>query len=150
MKQFFSNTGNLIILGFITAAVGMLFLAYKASTIKFDMVVKGDYYQLEVNYNDFLLAKNNGRQIGDDFNFKVNGDQLILNIPDEMSQNLTEGFIEFYCVSNSEHDYIQKLNEKSNGTYLFNRSEIAKGQNYLVKVSFKVDEKEFYKEFRMQ
>lgn len=150
MSKFFNNAGNWIMMGFVCAALGMLFLAYKAINVKFDMVVEGDYYQLETNYNDVLKAKSNAYKIGDLFSFKANGDQLTLKIPEHLSQDLTDGYIEFYCVSNSDHDHIQKLNKKANGTYLFNRSEIAKGNNYLVKVGFTSEEKQFYKEFKMQ
>lgn len=128
----------------------MLFLAYKASTINFDLVVEGDYYRAETMFNDLLIAKGNAEALGDEFDLNVEGDKLTLVVPKNLSENLEEGSIEFYCVSDKTDDRYELLSKNNNGVYYFNRQTVAPGKNYLVKVGFKSEGKEYFKEFTMR
>lgn len=147
--KFFKNGGNLIILGFVTCAVGMIFLAYKSMQVKFDMAVEGDYYYEELKFDDVLKAKQNANQLEDELSFNHSQEKLVLTIPHELSEHIEKGMIEFYCVSDSQNDTHQSIVKNNDGIYYFNRSKVAPGKNYLVKLSFTADGTEYYKEFTM-
>lgn len=142
------NTGNIIILGFIITALSMIGLALKATQVKFDMATMGDYYQEEVLFNEQLLAKQAANELGNDFNFNVEGNKLTLKLPNYISKAITKGKVQFYCLSNSINDSQQGLDASSDGIYIFDKSKVAKGNNYIVKVSFSANGKDFYKEFK--
>ncbi|MCO5268057.1 MAG: FixH family protein [Brumimicrobium sp.] len=148
--KFFKNTGNLLILGFVLAALGMIYMAYVATTVKYEMAVEGDYYQEETKFNNVLEAKKNASYFGDDFRIEEKDSKVIIIIPALISESIEEGSVQFYCVSDKSKDSRRKLSQNDTGIYQFNRQEVASGHNYLVRVSFKSFNKEYYKEFQMQ
>lgn len=143
------HPGNLIITGFIIFAVWMIYFSWKTSQVKFEMAVEGDYYQLEKDYNKKIEAKQNAESLGNAFNFKKDGNKLTLNIPAELSPNLSTGSVEFFCLSDSKFDTRQKLTKNKDGIYVFDRTIVAPGHNYIVKVSFNSYNKNYYKEFNL-
>ncbi|HTO17305.1 MAG TPA: FixH family protein [Edaphocola sp.] len=147
--KFFKHPGNLIILGFVFFALSMLFLAYKSMQVKFDMAVEGDYYQKEAGFNHQLEAQKNGNDLGTSFNFKRDGNKLTLSLPNEMSNQLEQGTVEFYCLSDSKNDTKQLLKKQAIGTYIYDRATVAPGKNYIVKISFSASGQDYYKEFRL-
>ena len=102
MIKFFKNPGNVIISGFVFFALAMLFLVWKSMQVKFDMAVEGDYYQKEQSYNHQLEAQKNGEDLGVAFNFKTDGNKLTLHIPENLSNSLENGTVEFYCLSDQQ------------------------------------------------
>lgn len=149
MIKFLKHPGNLIILGFIVFAVWMVYFSWKTSQVKFELAVEGDYYELEKDFDKRLAAENLAHQLGNTLNFKKDGDKLTLNIPSAISSIMDNGNIEFFCLSDSKSDTRQKLEKNEDGTYVFNRSVVAPGNNYIVKVFFSSSGKDYYKEFRM-
>ncbi|HRP90598.1 MAG TPA: FixH family protein [Edaphocola sp.] len=149
MIKFFKNPGNVIISGFVFFALAMLFLVWKSMQVKFDMAVEGDYYQKEQSYNHQLEAQKNGEDLGVAFNFKTDGNKLTLHIPENLSNSLENGTVEFYCLSDSKNDTKQLIQKQPSGTFIFDRSTVAPGKNYIVKVLFSISGKDYYKEFKM-
>lgn len=144
------HPGNLIIIGFVVMALGLLGLVYAATQVKFEMAVEGDYYQQEVNYNEQLTAENTARKLGESFSFLPEGKKFRLNIPSDLSSVLEHGKVSFFCLSAAEFDTEQGLVKNADGVYLFDRATVAPGHNYIVKVAFKAKGKDHYKEFRIQ
>lgn len=147
--KFLKNTGNLLILGFVGCALAMLFLVYKSVNVHFDLAADGDYYYKELQFDDLLIAKHNADLLEGQFKFNHSQPKLVLSIPDSLSSHLEEGTIHFYCVSDSKNDTHQVIQKNETGEYYFNRATVAPGKNYVVKLSFKADNKEYYKEFTM-
>ncbi|MFA5619130.1 MAG: FixH family protein [Weeksellaceae bacterium] len=147
--QFLKHPGNLILIGFGLFAAWMLYFSIKAMNIKFEMAVEGDYYQLEKEYDQVLESKRMANGLGYDFNFKHDGNKLTLNIPKEVSANINTGSIEFFCIPDSKKDRRKILAKSDDGVYVFNREEVAPGNNYIVKVSFNSHGKDYYKEFKL-
>lgn len=147
--KFLTHPGNLIILGFVLFAVWMVYFSWKTSQVKFEMAVEGDYYQLEKDFDKRLVAEKRAAALGTNFNFKKDGNKLMLNMPVTVSSNLDAGTIEFFCLSDSKFDTRQSLTKNDNGTYFYERSVVAPGHNYIVKVSFNSEGKDYYKEFKM-
>jgi hypothetical protein len=144
------HPGNLIIIGFVCCAVALLSLVYATTKVNFDMAVEGDYYQQEVAYNQQLIAEKRASAFGTAFNFTATGNKLKLELPSDLSTNLSKGVVEFYCLSDSKKDTRQHLPASADGVYIFDRSNVAAGKNYLVKVNFESQGKTYYKSFSMQ
>lgn len=149
MIKFLKHPGNLIIVGFVLFAVWMVYFSWKTSQVKFEMAVDGDYYQLEKDYDKKIEAESLANQFGNQFSFKKNGNKLTVQIPSELSSNLENGIIEFFCLSDSKSDTRQKLQKNSDGIYVFNRETVAPGHNYIVKISLNSSGKNYYKEFKL-
>lgn len=144
------HPGNLILIGFVVMALGLLSLVYMATQVKFDMAVEGDYYQQEVSYDKQLAAEHTAKALGDSFSFKAEGSKLSLNLPARLTAGIENGRAEFFCLSDAGKDTKQTLQKNPDGLYVFNKETVAPGHNYIVKVSFSAAGKEYYKEFRLQ
>lgn len=144
------HPGNLILIGFVVMALGLLSLVYMATRVKFEMAVEGDYYQQEVSYDKKLVAEHRAKELGDSFSFKTEGAKLSLNLPATLSTGMENGLAEFFCLSDAGKDTRQTLQKNPDGLYVFNKEKVAPGHNYIVKVSFSAKGKDYYKEFRLQ
>ena len=149
MLKFLKHPGNLILIGFVIFATWMVYFSIKASQIPFDMAVEGDYFKLEKDFDNHIDAERNAKELGREFNFDTDGNKLTLYIPKELSSQLDNGFIEFFCLSDSKFDSKQILSRNNDGSYFFDRASVASGKNYIVKVTFSSNRKNYYKEFRM-
>lgn len=147
--KFLSHSGNLILLGFGIAACSMIFLAVKTLNVSYEMAVEGDYFELEKEYDNLLEAKHMAGNLGKGFNLKKDGNKLMLNIPAEVSSKLEKGTVEFFCLSDKTKDTKQNLQKTEDGSYRFDRSVVAPGHNYVVKVSFNSSGVDYYKEFKL-
>lgn len=150
MMKALKHPGNLILMGFVVMALGLLSLVYMATQVKFDMAVEGDYYQQEVTYNQKLEAEHTARELGDQFSFTAEGSKLNLSLPASLSAVMENGVAEFFCLSDARYDTRQVLQKNADGVYFFNKETVAPGHNYIVKVSFTAAGKAYYKEFRLQ
>ncbi len=144
-----NHSGNWIIIGFIAAVIGMLFLVYKAMNVDFDMSVQGDYYKKEVAYNNQLLAEQAGLNLGDSFAIKDINNQIVLSLPQEVASSIENGKINFFCYSNSQNDTELSLSPSSTGSFVFDKAAVMKGHNYKVSVNFDWKGKQYYKEMRI-
>lgn len=147
--KFFKHSGNLIILGFILLAVGMVIFSLQAMYVKVDMAVEGDYYQEETKFDHQLQARQEAENLGKAFEFKNEDEKLTLKIPSHLAKQMENGKVEFFCLSDATFDTKKDIYKNENGKYYFSRKEVARGHNYIVKVSFHADGNDYYKEFRM-
>lgn len=149
MYKFLKHPGNLIIIGFVLFAVWMVYFSWKTSQVKFEMAVEGDYYQLEKDFDKRLDAERNAEKLGKQLEFRKDGSKLTLILPASVSSKMDRGAIEFFCLSDSKSDSRQLLQRNTDGNYVYDRSEVAPGHNYIVKVSFSAAGKDYYREFKM-
>jgi hypothetical protein len=143
------HSGNLIIAGFILAAVSMLYLAYLTTTVHFDLSTQGDYYTAETQVNDEIKAKKQSSLLGNDFLVKENEDGIIISLPPRISSKIQSGKVDFYCYSDSKNDKQAILEANAEGIFSFAKNEYMPGHNYNVKISFVADGIDYYKEVRI-
>jgi len=140
------HAGNLIIAGFVIAALSMLALVYKTSKVDFDLSTQEDPYSKEIEFNQQLIAQKNSVSLGENFKIEADSDKITVILPQNVSQQIKKGRIEFYCYSNSQMDTTVQLVSNTTGIYNFNRDLYMKGKNYKVKVWVETPDDEFYKE----
>lgn len=143
-----NHAGNLIIIGFLAAILGMSFLVYKSVGVKFELSEKGDYYSLETHYNQLVEAKATANKLGESFSLNKKDGKITLQIPNEIASRIETGSIFFFCYSDAEKDITVDLLPNDSGRYIFNEEELLKGHNYNAKIHFIADGIEYYKEQR--
>lgn len=147
MLQKIMHTGNIIITAFVFFALALLWLVFKANSIDVQYSVQGDYYAKESEMNAHIQARKEATALHSELNLLDKGDRILLSVPPRLSRNLQEGRVEFYCVPNAAYDVIKELKANDGGVYYFDKAEVLKGKNYIVKVTLQSNNKEYYKEF---
>ena len=115
-KSKWTHPGNLILFGFLGMLVFISYLVYKSTQIDFQMTRK-DYYEEEFEYNGKMLAEKNALPFKDEFIITRGPDQLMISIPKQLSSNLQEGSINFYCPSDASQDKKIILESSADGHY---------------------------------
>lgn len=141
-----THSGNILLAGFGGMIIMMSVLVYLSMKEDVTMVSK-NYYEQELVYQNKLDAAGNANKYPEDFTAKVSGEEVALNVPPTLSANITNGTVEFYCPSSDKWDKKYPIASAANGVYTF-RTSALEGPAYLVKLSFSVDGKDYYKQWK--
>jgi hypothetical protein len=142
------NWGWKIAIFYSTFVIGMLFLVYKTSTVKTELVTK-DYYAQELVYQVELDAKNRAQALQNKLALSKTAEQIILSFPQEFYSNSNfTGQVKFYCAADSKRDKEFKVENLVNGTFSIPIVEIKKGR-YTMKVSWSKDEVLYLQDFKI-
>lgn len=137
MRKFFSHSGNIIIVGFISLAIAFLWLVLKANSVDVQYVTTGDYYSRESQMNDHIQAADAAANLGSELSLKQIGNkQYELHISPRLARSLEEGNIEFYCRSNSSKDKTVALESSSDGIYTLDTLALDTRLPYTMKLTF--------------
>jgi hypothetical protein len=142
-----THSGNVLLIGFGGMLIMMSVLVYLSMKQDVSMVSK-NYYKQELVYQDKLDAMDNATSYDSLFFLTQSGTNVVLQIPASLSKNISEGSVYFYCPSNEQLDYKEKIKATTTGTYLFDK-DVTKNAGYLVKVSFRSGDKDYYKELKL-
>ena len=142
-----SHPGNILLAGFGLMLLMMGVLVY--ASIRQDIpLVSKQYYEQELVYEQKMEAGSNAAVYSQAFQVQVSGNELVLSLPSELTQQMEDGIAWFYCPSSERMDRKLKLEASANGQYLFNRHQLP-GKGYLLKLSFSTNGKQYYKEFNL-
>jgi hypothetical protein len=138
------NWGNKLLLTFIVFATGMLYLVYRTTQTRYDLVEK-DYYKSELNYQQIIDGTNEANGLTAQVALTQNEKGIQLQFPDEMKERNIIGDILFYCAYDKNKDKKFKLQIDKNAAQLFSPGSVKPG-NYIVKINWKDDHKNYYSE----
>ncbi len=141
-KRAFTHTGNLLIAGFIGMLIMMSVLIYLCVKQDFSLVSK-DYYEQELVYQQKIDATKNAGDLAISLD-KADG-TILLHIPDELSSQITNGKVHFYCPANDKLDRVKTISSSADGVYRFEAKDLS-NTAYIVKLSFDAKGKSYYKE----
>src|SRR5688572_26354291 len=82
----------------------MLFLVYKTTTVKDELVTK-DYYAKELNFQDQLDKQNRANQLKEPLNWNVEGKKIELQFPAEVRSKTVKAEILFYKADDAKRDF---------------------------------------------
>lgn len=122
--------------GFVALMIFMVVLAFNQN---FDMVAT-DYYALELKYQDKIDKINNTKAIRDQFSFKVNGDNILMQIPEKSEGNF--GKVIFFKPSDAKSDREFDITEMSGENLNLNINELSSGK-YKITVDWKNNNDEY-------
>jgi nitrogen fixation protein FixH len=115
MKTF--NWGHKIAFLYTAFVVGMLFMAYKSSQQKFDLV-QTDYYAAELKYQEVIDASQRSKALGGKLIIKVEKDSVKILLPIIFNGSKVKGKLHLYYPADQEQD--QHLDfETVNGVVAF-------------------------------
>ena len=137
------NWGHKITLVFVTFVSGILFLVYKASQQKQELVTT-DYYEKELKYQERINAVNLTEALSSHvIASHVNG-KIFIDFPKEFSNTAIETNVLLYCPFNENND--QEFNLKTlNGKLIIPVKTKQKGK-YTLKINWNLGNNKYYTE----
>lgn len=101
MKTF--NWGHKIAFLYTAFVVGMLFMAYKSSQQKFDLV-QTDYYAAELKYQEVIDASERSKAMGGNLIVKLEKDSVKILLPTLFNGSKIKGKLHLYCPADQQQD----------------------------------------------
>jgi hypothetical protein len=101
MKTF--NWGHKIAFLYTAFVVGMLFMAYKSSQQKFDLV-QTDYYAAELKYQEVIDASERSKALGGNLIVKFETDSVKILLPVLLNGSKVKGKLHLYCPADQQQD----------------------------------------------
>jgi hypothetical protein len=138
------NWGNKLLITFIAFGAGISYLVYRSLNTSFELVEK-DYYKNELQYQKVIDGTKRANELASPVKLQKNGDQIVLQLPEEMKNKDVSGDVWFYCAYDSRKDRKFRLNTDSAGIQSFHSSSILPG-NYVVKIKWNENGKNYYSE----
>lgn len=138
------NWGYKLFFTFVVFAGLMSFLVYKALHTDFQLVEK-EYYKSELRYQEVIDGTNRVNALSSALIVSQDEENILLQMPVEMKNKLVEGSVWFYCAYDAARDKKFELKPTVDGTQRISSATIIPG-NYLVKIQWKLDAKNYYSE----
>jgi len=133
--------GYKILVAYLSFAGGILFLAYKSSQQKFDLVTE-NYYEAELKYQDVIDQRNNAASLSAAPQIMHTVNSLSVRLPAEFQSRNVKGEIFLYRASDKTKDTRQQF-ETANGFYEAKFDRELSGA-YALKLSWETAGKKFY------
>jgi hypothetical protein len=138
--------GYLIASGYIVFVTGIVFLVYKASSQKFDLVTK-DYYEQELEYQNVIDESANTAKLSVPLVIERCGDKLEVGFPAEMTDKMKTIDFYLYCPSDAKKDFRKTI--KTNDNELQQPLPLAMKGQYQLKLSWQVEGIKYYFEKKL-
>lgn len=138
--------GYIITSGYLVFVAGIVFLAFKASREKFDLVTK-DYYEQELKYQHVIDESANTAKLSAPLSVERSGDQLQIGFPAEMKGKKKTIDFYLYYPADTKRDFRKTIETKDN-ELLQPLPSAMKGQYYL-KLSWEVEGVKYYFEKKL-
>jgi hypothetical protein len=138
--------GYIITSGYLVFVAGIVFLVYKASSQKFDLVTK-DYYEQELKYQHVIDESANTARLSAPLIVERSGDELQISFPAEMKDKKKTIDFYLYYPADAKRDFRKTIETKDNGL-LQPLPAAMKGQ-YQLKLSWEVDGVKYYFEKKL-
>lgn len=142
------NWGHKITLAFTVFVLFMFTLVYKSMKTDFQLVTK-EYYKDELAYQQVIDGTNRANKLSTSVEVKQANNELIIQLPTEMKGKRISGNIWLYCSSDDKKDRRLELAVDENGKQLIDSKNMLPA-NYLVKITWKADELNYYNEQRIE
>lgn len=102
----YMNWGYKIMFAYLVFVAGILFLVFKASQVRFDLVEK-DYYAAELQYQDRIDAASRTAGLSQPPVVALQNRKLQIQFPPEMAANQLEGELHLYFPADAHKDLRQ-------------------------------------------
>ena len=102
------NWGYKILIVYLIFVMGMLFLVYKSSTQKMDLVTT-DYYGKELKFQEQIDETKRADALSESVRYEIKSNQLLIKFPKDFSGKKIIGTVELYCPSDENKDVKQNI-----------------------------------------
>lgn len=107
-KLFTMNWGYKILFVYGVFVLGILFMVFKSSSQKMDLVTT-DYYAKELKYQEKIDEMNRVSTLTEELKYELKDNQIVLYFPKDFSGKKITGTAELYCPSNEDKDVKQNF-----------------------------------------
>ncbi len=140
------NWGYKIIVIYGIFVIGILFLVYKSSQQKMDLVQK-DYYADELKYQNVINASQNAKDIGGTLTTIRKGGHLLVGLPASFHNEKVKGVAHLYYAADETRD-ISKSFITSTGEFEMELLTMMSGY-YTLKLDLDLNGKQYYYEQKL-
>jgi len=140
------NWGYKILFVYLAFVLGIIFLVYKASQEKFDLVTP-NYYDAELKFQNVINDKERVAELSAAPKISHSVNNIRIQFPIEFLNKKLEGELYLYRPSDASKDFRQKFETDQN--FIEIQLERNFAGSYVVKLSWKTDGKTFYNEQRI-
>jgi len=137
------NWGYKILLVYGLFVAGIMFLVYKSTQQKFDLVQK-DYYADELKYQNVINASQKAKDLGGELKTIRKGGHLIVELPAGMHQSTVKGTAHLYYAADEQKD-ISKDFVSTNGEFDMELLTMMSGA-YTLKLNIEMNGEQYYYE----
>lgn len=145
-KIIIMNWGYKILLVYAVFVLGIMFLVYKSSRQKVDLVTT-DYYAKELKYQDKIDAMNHADKLTEAVKYEIGNGKLTIVFPKDFSGKKVEGQIVMYCPANEDKDVKHNFSVEDQPVYVPIKP-CDKGE-YDLKLDWKADGTSYYFEKKL-
>ena len=111
------NWGYKILFVYIAFVAGTLFLVFRASGEKDDLVT-ADYYWQELKYQQRIDETTRTNALSAAVQYELHGNTLMINFPKDFAGKTINGEIQLYCPTDEQKDIKQSFTAKDDITSL--------------------------------
>lgn len=140
------NWGYKILIVYLAFVVGIVFMVFKSSNQKIDLVTT-DYYAKELKYQQRIDAVNRTKELSAPVKFEVTKQKITIHFPAEFVSQQIKGSVLLYCPSDDRKDIEQEFTV-ANGTATIDLPAQNSG-SYELQVNWSVDNKDYYFENKL-
>jgi hypothetical protein len=135
------NWGYKIFMVYVIFVAGILFLVFKSSSQKMDLVTT-DYYAKELKYQEKIDETKRTSSLSGNIRYEIKDNHIVLYFPKDFTGKKITGKAELYCPSDEGKDVAQDFSIQDTAAIL-PISNLNKGQHEL-HISWQVDGVSYY------
>ena len=140
------NWGYKILFVYLSFITGILFLVFKSSSQKVDLVT-ADYYQKELKYEQKIDEAERAQSLSSPLQYQVDGNRITIDFPGEMKGKLINAKTLLYYAADENRDSVYVLKTDS-AKLVINLATKDKGM-YEIKMDWNVDSTRYYSEHKV-
>ena len=138
--------GYRIAILYIVFISGILFMVFRTSSVKVELVAD-DYYEQELKYQEVIDARANSVQLSSPVIAEHKNNTVHISFPEEMKNFSIDADINMYCPVDRVKDF-SVAKTVYDGKIFFNMPEASKGL-YIMKLNWKANDVKYYTEQKM-
>lgn len=135
------NWGYKILFVYSAFVAGILFMVFKASSQRFDLVTN-DYYAKELKYQDKIEEMKRTARLSAQITYEVKGELLLVRFPKDFAGKKLIGELLLYCPSDESKDLKKNFTARDEPVHI-SLSAAKKGQ-YELHLSWNDGEQSYY------
>jgi hypothetical protein len=100
--------GYKILIFYSAFVIGMLYMVFKSSSQKMDLVTT-DYYAKELVYQEKIDEINRANALTEEIRYTVDDNVMTVTLPKDFTGKQVSGTVDLYCPSDAKKDLVQKF-----------------------------------------
>jgi hypothetical protein len=138
------NWGHKLTLGFLAFAGMIIYMVIQSMNTRYDLV-SNDYYKEELQYQQVIDGTSRANQLSSRVTVHQAGDQLNIQLPNEMQHTTVTGSLLFYSADNSKKDKTISLQTNEQAMQIIDSRAFIPG-NYTVKIRWQSNGEQYFTE----